>query len=771
VNVLLVQPPFVQLNAPYPAIAYLKSFCAREGHEARCLDLSIELFRALFSAAGLEAAFAEAGTRLAGRIPSFDAPTRRNLLRYLSNADRYVECIDRIVELLAVGDDALAHALSSTRRIPYGHRAEGFLEANDGILRAEDAPLLASLIVEDIADFLSFALDPGFSLVRYAESVASSQPDFSAVERAVDGSWILESAFRPLVRRVLSAAPVPDLVCVTVPFPGALPGALAFVREARRIHGEGLQVAFGGGYVSTELRTLRDPGIFRYADFLCYDAGFGGLASVLKHLATGEESFYRTVVRRGDRLVAHGFDGTDLEFFRAEPLYETRDPPGREALRRLDDEAVRGVFPDYSDLDFSRYVRIVEGTNPMHALWSGAKWLKARLAHGCYWRRCAFCDTGLDYIARFAPSAPEALFDHLLAQGKITGQHGVHFVDEAMPVPHLLRFALANRLHGRPLAFWGNARLGRRFTPDVCAALADGGLLGVSVGLEIATERGLESTRKGLTLEEAVRSMDALRSNGILVHAYLIYGWPAQGERDILDSMETVRQLFAEGLLDSAFWHKFILTRHAPMYAEWKAGLRPGLRVIEKDWTFGSNDLSFVGEDRFSRYGPALDAAVDAWMEGEELDRPVTGWFDFRVVSPTVPAGCVAGLAAAARREAAKPDAGRGKALLWLGGRLLAGETDSGPRGKAAAPGTLEVSWSYRNRLERVTLEKGRARTLLASLPDCASMDGFLARMDGDGGEPFEGTRAFRKLRQAGLVALDARASLTTAAGGCREEP
>lgn len=751
-NVLLVQPPFVQLNAPYPAVAYLRSFCTGRGHAVRSLDLSIELFRGLFSRAGLETAFAEARRRLPDRIASFDGPTRRNVLRYLSNQDRYVESIDRITGLLSEGDDSYAQELASARRVPYGHRAEGFLAANGEAIRAEDAPLLASLIVEDLADFLSFVLDPRFSLVRYAESIASSQPDFAAVEEAVRESWILEACFRPLVRRTLSALPAPDLVCVTVPFPGVLPGALAFCEEAKRIHGEGLPVAMGGGYVSTELRTLRDAGLFRYADYLCFDAGFGALASIESHLATGEEAFYRTIVRRGDRLVAHGFDGTDLAFFRSEPLYETRDPPNREILERTDGEAVRGVFPDFADLDFSRYVRIVEGTNRMHALWSGAKWLKARLAHGCYWRRCAFCDTGLDYIARFAPSVPEDLFDHLLEQARRTGQHGVHFVDEAMPVPHLLRFAMANLRRGRPLVFWGNARLGRRFTPDACSVLAEGGLLGVSVGLEVATERGLEATRKGLSLEEAVRALAALRGNGILAHAYLIYGWPGQAERDIVDSMETVRQLFLEGLLDSAFWHKFILTRHAPLYAEWKAGLHPGMRVVERDWRFGSNDLSFEGEERFSRYGAALDAALDAWMEGEELDRPVTRWFDGKVASPRIPAGFVAGMAETARRRMGKPDAGEGKALLWLGGRLLAEGAVATSAG--TAPAEVEVCWSYRNRLERAALEAARARTLLEVLPSSATMEEFLTRMNACGGEPFEGTRLFRRLRRAGLAAV-----------------
>ena len=352
--------------------------------------------------------------------------------------------------LLASGDDALAHAMTTAGRIPWGHRSEGFLAANDGTVTAADAPLLASLIVEDAADFIRFSLDPEFSLVRYAETKASSQPDFRVVESAARDSWLFDTYLRPLVADTLRAADRPDLVCVTIPFPGTLPGALAFAAEARRVFGRDLPVAFGGGYVSTELRALRDPGIFAYADFLCFDAGFGALAAILEHLRTGAEAFHKTIVLRDGWLVAHGFDGADLERFRAEPMYEIGAAPRSAEWRAVDERAIREVFPDYAGLDFSRYVRIVEGTNPMHALWSDTKWLKARLSHGCYWRRCAFCDTTLEYIARFAPSSPERLHAHLAAQADATGQHGVHFVDEALPVPHLVRFALENLRRAGP---------------------------------------------------------------------------------------------------------------------------------------------------------------------------------------------------------------------------------------------------------------------------------------------------------------------------------
>jgi radical SAM superfamily enzyme YgiQ (UPF0313 family) len=745
-DLLLIQPPFVQLNSPYPAIAYLASYARREGHVVKCHDLSIELFRAIFCSAGLTRVFAEAEKRLAGRIDTFDRPTRKNVQRYLSNAERYVQSIDRVIGLLAGGDDAFAHELSAGRRVPWGHRSEGFLEANDEEIGSTDAPLLASLIVEDLADLITFAVDPDFSLVRYAESKASSQPDFRVVEKAARESFLLREFFRPLVARTLEGAHpssfAPRLLCISIPFPGTLPGALVLAEESRKIFGQELKIAFGGGYVSTELRALRDPSIFRYADFLCYDAGYGALSSIISSLGTGKTNLHRTVVQREKGLTAWGFEGTDLSFFRAESLYEVRETEGAADIQARELTALREVFPDYAGIDFRRYVRIVEGTNPMHALWSDAKWIKARLAYGCYWGKCAFCDTALDYIARFAPASPEALFAHLAKQSAAARQRGIHFVDEAMPVPHLVRFALENIRGGRPFSFWGNTRLETQFTADACALLAEGGLVGISAGLEIATEAGLEKTGKGLALADAVQALAELKANGIMAHVYLIYGWPGQSGQEIIDAMEVVRQLFVEGLVDSGFWHKFILTRHSPMYAQWKAGQRPDLRVIEHPWTFGSNDLSFEGEKEMGVYGPGLDAAMDAWMEDSGRQEPVSRWFDVRVKKPSIAPDTVARIVRAAQR--AHPAAAAGKKVVWLGGRLLPEPTGSGG---------VRLSWSYRNHMEHIELPTDAARHLIGAVGEAGTMDDFLARMGSVSEVPFPETKEFRTLRTRGLAA------------------
>ena len=48
-KVLLVTPPFTQLNTPYPATMYLKGFLQSKDVPVSQCDLSIELFRSIFT--------------------------------------------------------------------------------------------------------------------------------------------------------------------------------------------------------------------------------------------------------------------------------------------------------------------------------------------------------------------------------------------------------------------------------------------------------------------------------------------------------------------------------------------------------------------------------------------------------------------------------------------------------------------------------------------------------------------------------------------------
>jgi radical SAM superfamily enzyme YgiQ (UPF0313 family) len=703
-RVMLIQPPFVQLNAPYPAVHFLEAYLREAGIEAASFDHSITLYRAIFSRDGLARIFHDAEhARVFSEPP--DTESRRQLARYLSYWDMYIEWISGIVDFLSGGDPGFAHRLAQAAEFPRGQRAQAFLEASGGRIGPDDARALATRILEDLGDLISFALDPEFATVRYGERLARSVKDFHSIEEALPRAYLMETFYRPWLRESFSVADDaghPDLVLFSVPFPGCLPGALVAAQEARAAFGGRARIAFGGGYVSTELRSLADGRLFDYCDYLAFDAGYGSLASILEvEAGAPKESLYQTMYRDAEGTVRRGGDKSSSARFQA-----------------LERRALAHVFPDYRSVDFTDYLRVVDSENPMHRLWSDTPWLKYRLAHGCYWKRCTFCDTELEYVARYVPADLEALAAAAHAASSRTGIFGIHFVDEALPMAKLLQFARINRgriaAGERPFSFWGNVRFDASWTADRCELLAASGLVAVSGGVEIATEKGLAMTDKGFDLPGLVRALIVMKRAGLLVHAYLIYGYPGQTARDIVDSAEAVRQLFASGLIDSAFWHRFILGRHSRMYAEWQAGRRPELRPVDNESRFADNDLAFEGEGFFDQFAAPLETALDAWMDGEDLERPAASWFRIggaRKPGSTISSDSVEALIARAEKEldTVPPQPRPVQQAFWVAGLPLVEQPE-----KPDLP--AQLSWTCRGEAQTVSLPAEAAGSLARAI-------------------------------------------------------
>ena len=654
---LNIQPPFVQLNAPYPAVWYLDAWFRNRGIDSRAEDHSIGLTRALFSRNGLARVFAAARMALKGRKHP-DAGTARRIKAYFDQEALYLGMADGVLGYLSGQDPAYAYRLAVGAGLPLGMRVEAVLGDEGGIAPA-DAPALATAILNDLSDFISYALDPGFGVVRYAERLVSGARDFSVILEAAQSSWVLNEFYRPILKDcfagfALEPTSSPDeqiLLCITVPFPGCLAAAVMAAREARAKLGNRVQILIGGGYVSTELRFLEAPEVFEYFDWLCYDGGYASLSSILHFLDKGDEpGLYRVRWRHQDgRVIASGFPmdescctdsgaaGTADDSRAAGVAGAAVDSGVAQAEAR--DIAL--IHPDYVGADFSRYLRIVDSPNPMHRLWNDTPWLKYRLAYGCYWKRCAFCDTELDYIKRYISSDIDALMAAADTASARTGLYGIHFTDEAMPVKLVRAFADRNRARSRPFTFWGNARFDKTWTEEACAAAAAGGLVAVSGGIEIATGAGLQIVDKGFTLTDLIHSLLAFKRSGILVHAYLIYGFPGQSDQEIADSAEMVRILLAEGLIDSAFWHKFVLTRHSRLYARWEAGEVPALKPRVPPSRFAVNDLRFDGEEGYDKWTAPLDSALAAWADHGEFEAPLSRFLPRGLPTPRINAAKV----------------------------------------------------------------------------------------------------------------------------------
>ncbi len=615
-RVLLVTPPMTQLNTPYPATAYLTGFLRAHGSALGVTtsqaDASLALFLRLFSAPWIER-MADA-LRDRAREPGAKPPMPASIVHFLGHAPRYAATVEPAIRFLQGRDPSLALRIVGRDFLPEGPRfafLEQAAEAGNDPLRAafgnlgttDQARYLASLFVDDLADAWRDGIDPRFELARYGERLAASAPSFDPLETALLSEPTLVDQALDGLARDLVAQHRPDVVGMSVPFPGNVYGAFRMAR-AMRAAAPGVTFVLGGGWVNTELRALREPRVFDYFDYVTLDDGERPLLNLLGRLAGRRAALVRTYVRK-DGAVALENDATQHDF----PAKDTGTPT-------------------YDGLPLADYVSVLEMLNPMHRLWSDGRWNKITLAHGCYWRKCSFCDVSLDYIGRYDRPATDVVIERVRALIAETGQTGFHLVDEAAP-PAGMR-ALASRLLDERLSitWWGNIRFEKTFTPQLCALLARSGCVAVSGGLEVASDRLLELMKKGVTVAQVARVTRALTNAGIMVHAYLMYGFPTETAQETVDALERVRQLFEAGCIQSAYWHRFSATAHSPIGLEPKRygiTLRPPLDV-----TFAHNDVEFddpVGTDH-DLLGAGLRKALYNYMLGFGLDADLGVWFE-----------------------------------------------------------------------------------------------------------------------------------------------
>lgn len=296
--------------------------------------------------------------------------------------------------------------------------------------------------------------------------------------------------------------------------------------------------------------------------------------------------------------------------------------------------------PDFSDLPLDKYLSLTEMTNPMHRLWSQGRWNKMVMAQGCYWHRCAFCDTSLPYIGDYRAPQASVVVDRMERVMGQTERTGFHFVDEALPPKLLGDVAEEIIRRGLAVSFWGNIRFEKAYTADLCDLLAEAGMVAVSGGLEVASDRLLKLMDKGVTIQQTADACRHLRDAGIMVHTYLMYGFPTETLQETVDALETVRRMFDEGIVQSAFWHRYAMTCHSP------SGHHPEAFGARRTGTaahpFCNNEVDWEpldGGPQFSydieAVGAALRLATYNYMNGLGLDQPVRSWFPIKVPKPS----------------------------------------------------------------------------------------------------------------------------------------
>jgi len=602
-KIFLFTPPFTQLNTPYPATAYIKGFLNTKNIPSIQADLGIEVILELFSKKGLKRIFEDAEDKALLLSP--------NAERILALQDEYLKTIDAVILFLQGKNPTLSLQICQEDFLPEASRFAQLEELDwaFGTMGTQDkAKHLATLYLEDISDFIVEAIDDNFGFSRYAERLGRSANSFDELHAALqlDYTYIDEILIEILQQKIKSIHP--NFVLISVPFPGNLYAAFRSAQWIKK-HYPNIKISMGGGFPNTELRSLSDARVFEFLDFITLDDGEMPVENLIEHL-------------EGQRKLS------DLK--RTFALVNGKVQYINNSTCRDYKQSETGT-PDYSDLLLDKYISVIEIVNPMHRMWSDGRWNKLTMAHGCYWGKCTFCDISLDYIKVYEPVAANLLCDRIEELILQTGQNGFHFVDEAAP-PALMR-ALALEIIRRKIAvtWWTNIRFEKSFTRDLCLLLKASGCIAVSGGLEVASDRLLQLIDKGVTVEQVAKVTRNFTEAGIMVHAYLMYGYPTQTIQETVDSLEMVRQLFEAGILQSGFWHQFAMTAHSPvgLYPE-QFGVVKELDIVG---SFANNDINYtdntgINHDNFS-FG--LKKSLFNYMHGICFDYPLQDWFEFKI--------------------------------------------------------------------------------------------------------------------------------------------
>jgi radical SAM superfamily enzyme YgiQ (UPF0313 family) len=600
-KVFLITPPFTQLNTPYPATAYIKGFLNTKNIPSTQADLGIEVILKLFSKKGLQDLFEVARQ-----------PITQNSQRILALKEEYLKTIDSVVLFLQGKNPTLAIQICQDNFLPEASRFQQIEELDwaFGTMGTQDkAKHLATLYLEDISDFIIECVDENFGFSRYAERLGRSANSFDELYFALKQQLtyideILISILKEKIEKIK-----PTLFLISVPFPGNLYAAFRCAQFVKK-HFPNIEIAMGGGFPNTELRSLSDARVFEFFDYITLDDG----ELPVELIAFPDPS-----------------EGGELRTFKRTFVLEDDKVVYKNNTTRHDYKQSQVGTPDYSDLQLDNYISVIEIVNPMHSMWSDGRWNKLTMAHGCYWGKCTFCDISLDYIKIYEPIAAQLIVDRMEELVAQTGQNGFHFVDEAAP-PALMREVALEILRRKiTVTWWTNIRFEKSFTSDLCFLLKAAGCIAVSGGLEVASERLLKLIDKGVTVEQVAVVTKNFTEVGIMVHAYLMHGYPTQTVQETVDSLEMVRQMFEIGILQSGFWHQFAMTAHSPvgMYPD-KFGV---LKENNEVGAFANNDINFrdktgIDHDQFS-FG--LKKSLYNFMHGICFDYELQDWFDFKV--------------------------------------------------------------------------------------------------------------------------------------------
>jgi radical SAM superfamily enzyme YgiQ (UPF0313 family) len=570
--------------------------------------------------------------------------------------ESYLSTVDTVMQYLKGRDASIAYRLCNREFLPCGEnfnstqRMDSFDGTGNLIPLHDRAKYVGTLYLYDVAALVRQSIFPYFQItlqdrfhddfVHWCATFDRMRGELERPANAVD-QILIEALDRHL------ESFTPDVVGVTVPFARNLYWALRIGKRVKQWNPKAVVVA-GGGLFNTSMRKPCEPRMFEYVDFLTLDDGERPLLNLLEHL-------------EGERRI----DQLKRTFYVRDGWIQYSDGSGDHDASHETSGA-----PDYTGYRFGDYFTPLETFNVNQRLYSEGWWNKLTMAHGCYWKKCSFCDIHLSYIGDYETAPVRNLVDKVEEAIAQTGHNGFHFVDEALPPKIMRDFALEIVRRGLNISWHGMLRFDRAFTPDLCRLLAASGFVAAFGGLEVASDRLLKLMKKGTSVEQVAAVCKNFQDAGIRVHAYIMYGFPTQTAQETIDALDVVRQLFLHGLITSASWAKFGVTPHSPIGRtprEYNIELLP----VPKDAFIEQVMAHWDPANDHGRFSHGLEMALSYYGMGAQHLTASESWFDFPVPPVSIDRDLLTKVLQTRTRqlmEAGSTELKTERRALWLGG-------------------------------------------------------------------------------------------------------
>jgi anaerobic magnesium-protoporphyrin IX monomethyl ester cyclase len=507
-SLLLIHPPFGSILNVNMGIPCLSAYLRSRNISVSVLDANLEMYYRLSSPETLEKARDYAEER-------FIVLNEKSELR-----------LREVLEYFFLGK-------SLFKIETFFDRALDLMSPNSMMDFQEAYPILRNAV-----DLISYLYFP--EVVSLRGGLFSGQFDFyspfdmystPSILRMAEESRLLPGFFEDIVLPALKQGSF-KVAGISVGFPNQAIPAFCCAAVIKK-HVPHIHVTVGGGFVSSWMRNIKNPDLFKILDSIVLDDGEIPLERLVMELSQTKPDLSRVpglVYREGERIVKNN------------PV-----PP-------LDMESL--PVPDYRVFPLERYPFAKE---------DGKLSLSYRLSRGCWWARCAFCRTEQPMVKHYQQPGVDYLFENLRSVIKETGVRHFLFGDESAS-PIVLEALCRRLLKERISVYWAtNTKLDPRLTFERCQIFRLAGCMYLLSGLESCNDRLLDLINKGISMEVVNTILWNVKRAGLDTKLYMIVGFPTETEAEAEDSFQKVQRFLKFGSITSCTYSPFQIHVNSPI--------------------------------------------------------------------------------------------------------------------------------------------------------------------------------------------------------------